>query len=126
MVWDISVLPQKSFEMDNEYNEERRMAALCKNLGNLWSADDIIDVKDEISEEKLQECKLTLFGKLYSKPNVNFPAFLNTMKKAWKTENVDCTLLETGFFSFSFTSEADKQRVLNSGPWSFSSNLLVL
>ncbi|KAK3429906.1 hypothetical protein EUGRSUZ_E01407 [Eucalyptus grandis] len=112
--------------MDNEHNDERRMAALCKSLGNLWSKDDIVDVKDGIFEEKLQECKLTLFMKLYSKPNVNFQAFLNTMKRAWKTKNVDCTLLEPEFFSFSFASEADKQRVLNSGPWLFSSNLLML
>ncbi|KAK3423152.1 hypothetical protein EUGRSUZ_F00058 [Eucalyptus grandis] len=68
----------------------------------------------------------TLFGKFFSKPNVNYTAFINTMKRAWRTENFTCAQIEHGYFSFSFESEAKKQRVLDSGPWSFSSNLLVL
>lgn len=48
------------------------------------------------------------------------------MKRAWKIEAVTCTLLEPDLFSFSFKSKAEKQKVLDSGPWSFSSNLLVL
>lgn len=112
--------------MADSTSETNRLEALCRSLGNLWSADDVIDVSEGISAEKLKECRLTLFGKLYSRPNVNFQAFLSTMKRAWKTENVSCTVLEPGLFSFSFKSEADKQRVLDGGPWSFSSNLLVL
>lgn len=55
-------------------------------------------------------CKLSrsLFGKLYSRPNVNFPAFLTIMKSAWKVDAVNCTQLETGLFSFSFKTEAGK------------------
>ncbi|XP_039169645.1 uncharacterized protein LOC120293909 [Eucalyptus grandis] len=48
------------------------------------------------------------------------------MRKAWKTENFTCATLEPGLFSFSFHSEAEAQRVLQSGPWSFSSHLLIL
>lgn len=48
------------------------------------------------------------------------------MKWAWKTENVSCTALEPGSFSFTFNSEVEKQRILDAVPWSFSSNLLVL
>ncbi|KAL3730240.1 hypothetical protein ACJRO7_027273 [Eucalyptus globulus] len=112
--------------MTDQLSEENRLEALCRSLGNLWSKDDVIDVTEGISEEKLKKCRLTLFGKLYSRPNVNFQAFPNTMKRAWNTKNVSCTIIETGFFSFSFKSEADKRKVLDNGPWSFSSNLLVL
>lgn len=112
--------------MADQSSEETRLEALCRSLGNLWSTEDVIDIKEGISAEKLEECRLILFGKLYYRPNVNFQAFLNTMKLAWKTEHVSCTVLEPGFFSFSFKSEADKQKVLDSGPWSFSRNLLVL
>lgn len=94
--------------------------------GNLWSEDDVINVTQGISAEKLAECRHTLFGKLYSRPNVNFLAFIKTMTWAWKTDNVSCTALEPGFFSFTFKSEAEKQRILDAVPWSFSSNLLVL
>ncbi|KAK3437192.1 hypothetical protein EUGRSUZ_C01618 [Eucalyptus grandis] len=48
------------------------------------------------------------------------------MKRALKTEKVSCTMLQPGFFSFSFESEDEKHKVLDSGPWSFASNLLVL
>lgn len=107
-------------------SEDSRLEALCKSLGHLWSDSDVIDVTDGIFEEKLAECKRTLLGKLYSRPNINFQAFISTMKWAWRTENVSCILLAPGFFSFSFKSAVKKQRVLDASPWSFSSNLLVL
>ncbi|KAL3747650.1 hypothetical protein ACJRO7_016451 [Eucalyptus globulus] len=112
--------------MNDQYEEERRVHALCKSLGKLWSEEDVVDVIGEIREENLTACSKTLFGKLFSKPNVNYQAFTSVMKKAWKVDNVTCTTIEPGYFSFSFQSEAEKQRVLDSGPWSFSSNLLVL
>ncbi|KAL3746474.1 hypothetical protein ACJRO7_015437 [Eucalyptus globulus] len=112
--------------MVDSSTESSRLEALCKSLGNLWSEDDVINVTQGISAEKLAEGRRTLFGKLYSRPNVNFPAFIKTMTWAWKTDNVSCTTLEPGFFSFTFKSEAEKQRILDAVPWSFSSNLLVL
>ncbi|KAK2632022.1 hypothetical protein EUGRSUZ_L02110 [Eucalyptus grandis] len=80
--------------MECQNLEDRRLAALCKSLDKLWSEDDVIHVKESISEGRL--------------------------------ESVICSLLELGLFSFSFKSEAEKQKVLDSGPWSLSSNLLVL
>lgn len=52
--------------------EASRLEALCKSLENLWSEDDVINVTQGISAKRLIECRLTLFGKLYSRPNVNF------------------------------------------------------
>lgn len=95
--------------MAGEYDEERRVAALCKSLGNLWSENDVVEIKDGISVEKLSECRKTLFGKLYSEPNVNFTAFLTTMKKVWKVENVTCTVLAPGYF-FSHSSPKLKNK----------------
>ncbi|KAL3746327.1 hypothetical protein ACJRO7_015307 [Eucalyptus globulus] len=112
--------------MDNQYVEERRIADLCKSLGDLWSEDDVVDIPGEIPEENLIACRKTLYGKFFNKPNVNFTAFISTMKKAWRNDNVTCAVIEPGYYSFSFPSEAEKQRILDAGPWSFSSNLLVL
>ncbi|KAK3415294.1 hypothetical protein EUGRSUZ_H00840 [Eucalyptus grandis] len=95
-------------------------------MGDLWSNDDITDLGDEIPEEEKKESELTLYIKLFSKPNVNFQACINTMKRAWKTDSVICELIELGYFSFLFQSSEEKMRVLESGPWSFASNLLVL
>ncbi|KAL3729434.1 hypothetical protein ACJRO7_026535 [Eucalyptus globulus] len=112
--------------MDLQDENKRRLAALCKSLGNLWLDGDVVEVQQEIPPNKRIECSHTLFGKLYSKPNVNFPTFTTTMKKAWKVEAVVFIQKKSGFFSFVFESEEDKERVLKSAPWSFNSNLLVL
>ncbi|XP_039155971.1 uncharacterized protein At4g02000-like [Eucalyptus grandis] len=112
--------------MENESLKERRLAALCKRMGQMWSEDFVANVFEEIPEDKWKACNLTLLGKLFSRPNVNFPAFLSTMKKAWKTENVVCEVVQSGLFSFTFREEADLKRVLDASPWCFSGNLLIL
>lgn len=78
-------------------------------MGNLWSEDDFTELEADIPEEEKQESELTLYGKLYSKPNVNFQAFLSTMRKAWKLESIKCELIEPGFFYFIFSSVEDKR-----------------
>ncbi|KAK3412030.1 hypothetical protein EUGRSUZ_I00784 [Eucalyptus grandis] len=111
--------------MENEEEKQLRVAALCRSLGHLWSEKDVT-VREEVPTDKITECQHTLFGKLLSHLNVNFQAFCTTMKKAWKVNTVLITQKEPGFFSFMFESDEDKERVLNTGPWFFSSNLLVL
>ncbi|KAL3722039.1 hypothetical protein ACJRO7_034397 [Eucalyptus globulus] len=112
--------------MNERENNQLRLVALCRRMVDLWSEEDITDLRDAISEEEKKQNKLTLYGKLFSKSNVNFQAFTNTMKRAWKTDSVKCELIELGFFSFIFQSSEEKRRILESGPWSFVSNLLVL
>jgi len=112
--------------MAGESENELRLAALCKSLGSFWTESDMVEVSTEIPATKKQECNLTLFGKLFSKPNVNFQAFTTVMKKAWKADSVECQQKEPGLFSFVFQSEEEKERVLKTGPWCFVSNLLVL
>jgi len=112
--------------MAAQNEEERRVAALCRSLGNLWSEEDVVEIKGDITDERLSECRKTLFGKFYTNSNANFTAFLNTMKRVWRVDTVTCTVLEPGYYSFSFQSEAEKQRVFDMRPWSFSSHLLVL
>ncbi|KAK3419362.1 hypothetical protein EUGRSUZ_H05091, partial [Eucalyptus grandis] len=48
------------------------------------------------------------------------------MKREWKTENVVCDQMEPGLFSFTFSSDLEKRKVLEASPWSFSNNLLIL
>ncbi|KAF8008929.1 hypothetical protein BT93_J0046 [Corymbia citriodora subsp. variegata] len=112
--------------MEKETKNELRLVTLCRILGHLWSENDIVIVRQEIPTEKRIECSLTLYGKFLSKPNVNFHAFLNTMKKAWKTESITCHQNEPGFYSFAFETKDEKERMLQYDPWSFTSNLLVL
>ncbi|KAL3753001.1 hypothetical protein ACJRO7_000404 [Eucalyptus globulus] len=112
--------------MVDQISEDRRLAALCKSMSKLWNAVDVVDLPGEISPEKLLECRKTLFGRFYTNPALNYNAFQTLMRKSWKTENFTCATLESGFYSFSFQSETEAQRVLHTGPWSFSGHLLIL
>lgn len=64
-------------------------------------------LKSDIAVEKRRKCYQTLIGKLYSKSNVNFQAFTSTMRKAWKSDRVECALIEPELFSFTFSSIAE-------------------
>lgn len=75
--------------MADQLDEERRVAALCKSLGELWSENDVVDIQCAISEDKPIECQKTLFGKLYARPNVHFPSFVGTMTRVWKVDRVN-------------------------------------
>ncbi|KAK3415622.1 hypothetical protein EUGRSUZ_H01226 [Eucalyptus grandis] len=112
--------------MANIEENHLRLAALCRQMEDLWSEEDITDLGDNIPEEEQKQNELTLYGKLYSKPNVNFQAFCSTMKRAWKIDTVKCEQIAPGYFSFMFQSSEEKRRVIEIGPWSFASNLLVL
>lgn len=105
---------------------EIRVAALCRRLGYLWSRKNITAVDNAITTEKAMEGKMTLIGQLHPKPKVNIQAFQNTMRKAWRAENVDISLLAPGVFGFRFFSEIDRDMALNMGPWSFANHLLLL
>ncbi|KAK3408912.1 hypothetical protein EUGRSUZ_J01056 [Eucalyptus grandis] len=112
--------------MNESGSMDSRLAVLCKKLGNLRTEVNAPPRERVISEEMLDECKRIVFGKLYSGGNINFQAFLTTMKKAWKVNSVNLAHRESGILSFTFDSETDKERVLANSPWSFVSNLLIL
>ena len=112
--------------MEDNRERELRMAALCRRLGHLWNGRKVAVLDNVVTEAKLQECERTVFGKLHGSPSVNFLAFQATMKKAWKTNSIICKHLQPGLFSFEFESVQERNRILNSGPWSFSSHLLVI
>lgn len=48
------------------------------------------------------------------------------MRKAWKVENVVIKHIEADLLSFTFFEVEDKKTILENGPWSFSSNLLLM
>ncbi|KAK3413488.1 hypothetical protein EUGRSUZ_I02046 [Eucalyptus grandis] len=111
--------------MEDMEESEVRLAALCKRLGKLWTKNNITTVDDEITPEKIEECRLSLIGQLYQNPKVNIQAFQSTMRRVWKMENVEIFPLAPGIFEFRFGSEIDRDRVLHQGPWSFANHLLI-
>lgn len=65
-------------------------------------------------------------GHLFQNPSINFQALQIAMRKVWRNDNVVVKPLENGIYSFTYSKEEEKNRVLNGGPWSFSNNLLML
>ncbi|KAF8016440.1 hypothetical protein BT93_H1835 [Corymbia citriodora subsp. variegata] len=86
--------------MDDHQENHLRLLTLCKKMGDMWSETYITNLNDAITEQHSQASQAILYSKLFSRPN--------------------------GLYLFTFSSAEDKHRVLDSGPWSFASNLLVL
>ncbi|XP_056162003.1 uncharacterized protein LOC130136051 [Syzygium oleosum] len=112
--------------MEEDEVSEARLAALCSKLGTLWSGSDLAVIDGAVSNERLQECRLTMLGQLFSNPTINFQAFQSTMKKAWRVDSVNITQEDQRTFAFTFKTELELKRVLEAGAWSFSNNLVVL
>ncbi|KAL3716083.1 hypothetical protein ACJRO7_007794 [Eucalyptus globulus] len=105
---------------------DARLATLCTRLGRLWSEQDV-DVWDEAAPaEMLAECQLILVGKVLSNPSINFQAFQNTLKRAWRNDKVDITQREEGLYAFKFKSATEKQRLLDNNQWLFSNHLVIV
>ncbi len=77
-------------------------------------------------EAALEECYLSLFGKLTTKP-FNHRAARDTMKKVWRM-SYERKVMEVGLdiLQFNFNSEFQLKWVLENGLWSFENNLLLL
>ncbi|KAK3415767.1 hypothetical protein EUGRSUZ_H01492 [Eucalyptus grandis] len=86
--------------MEGNHENHLRLLMLCKRTGDLWTADEITELNINIPEVQNQTDEYLLYGQLFSKLNVNFPAFWAIMQRAWKVDET--------------------------GPWSFTGNLLVL
>nr|POE53006.1 hypothetical protein CFP56_06867 [Quercus suber] len=75
----------------------------------------------------LEECSLSLFGKLLSDRHQNSRAFKNTLKMAWKLgSNLRIVDVGNGIMQFKFNSRFQMKWVKKSGPWNFENNLLLL
>ena len=75
----------------------------------------------------LEECSLSLFGKLLSDRQQNHRALKSTLRAALKMGSV-LRIIKVGnnTFQFKFGSHYQLEWVENSGPWNFENNLLLL
>lgn len=95
---------------------------------HLTEEEEVFLIGDEIiKEDRSVQSSLTLTGKVLSSRNPNAQALRATLKGAWRTKG-DFLFKEISgkLFSFQFKEAADKEKVLNGGPWSFDKSLLVL
>lgn len=90
--------------------------------------DELAASKIEIVQEKeLKTQSLLLIGSLITSRPFNSFALQSTMKGAWRVKKgFNFREISTNLFSFQFSNEVEKNRILNNGPWSFDRSLLVL
>ena len=75
----------------------------------------------------LEECSLSLFGKLLSNRQQNHRTLKSTLRATWKVGS-ELRIIEVGnnTFQFKFVSRYQLEWVENSGSWNFENNLLLL
>ena len=78
-------------------------------------------------QELLEECHLSLFGRLLSERQQNQRALKNTLRLVWKMGS-ELRIVEVGnnILQFKFNSKYQMEWVERSGPWNFDNNLLLL
>ncbi|KAK4413817.1 hypothetical protein Salat_2794500 [Sesamum alatum] len=68
-----------------------------------------------------------LVGRILGRRNFNFEAMKNTLMNAFNPiKELEIRLIDNGRILFNFAHTLDRQRVIDSGPWAFDKNLLIL
>ena len=88
--------------------------------------EDIVIVNTS-SSEILEECSLSLFGRLLSDRHQKIRALKNTLKATWKMGS-DLRIVKVGnnLLQFKFSSSYQLEWVEKVRPWNFENNLLLL
>lgn len=75
----------------------------------------------------MEECALSLFGKLLSDRHQNQWALKSTLRAAWKMgSDLRIVDVRNDIFQFKFTSEYQMEQVERNGPWNFDNKFLLL
>ena len=78
------------------------------------------------SSNLLEECELSLFGRLLADRHQNMRALKSTLRSVWKMGS-DFRIVDVGknIFQFKFSSSYQLEWVERNGPWNFDNNLLL-
>lgn len=97
------------------------------NLRLTKEEEEEISIKTRCKSDLLEECSLSLFGRLLTDRHQNQRALKNTMRAAWKMGS-DLQIVDVGnnILQFKFGSEYQLKWVEQNGPWNFDNNLLLL
>ena len=106
---------------------EQTIVDSLKNLQLTKEEEEDIFISSNSSPDLLEECALSLFGKLLVDRNQNQRALKNTLRSTWKMGS-DLRIVEVGnnVLQFKFSSMFQLEWVERSGPWNFENNLLLL
>jgi len=91
-------------------------------------AEEEIIIADDIEfDEKDNQIALCVYSKLLTEKSFNPRAMKTIFSNIWRPDKgIVIRDLDTNLFAVQFFSMADKNMVLNDGPWSFDGKLLLL
>ena len=97
------------------------------NLRLTKEEEEEISIKSRCKSDLLEECSLSLFGRLLADRNQNLRALKNTLQMAWKMGS-DLQIVDVGdgILQFKFSLKYQMKCVEQNGPWNFENNLLLL
>lgn len=103
---------------------------LIENLQKLQltkEEEEDIAITTTSKSKLLEECSLSLFGRMLADRKQNQRALKSTLKSTWKMGS-ELRIVEVGnnILQFKFNSKYQLEWVEKSGPWNFDNNLLLL
>ena len=106
---------------------EQTIVDSLKNLQLTKEEEEDIFISSNSTPNLLEECALSLFGRLLVDRHQNQRALKNTLRSAWKMGS-GLRIVEVGnnILQFKFSSMYQLEWVERSGPWNFKNNLLLL
>lgn len=106
---------------------EQEVVNSLQNLCLTKEEEAEIPISDHSRADLLEECSLSLFGRLLSDRQQNTRALKSTLRAAGKMGS-ELRTIEVGnnTFQFKFGSHYQIKWVENCGPWNFENNLLLL
>ncbi|KAF2323496.1 hypothetical protein GH714_035733 [Hevea brasiliensis] len=108
---------------DNDDNISVEMASLSVN------GDTIEGIEFEENEVAAveEDFSLCLVGRFLTDSPIRFQFMKQTMASLWRpTEGMSAKEIAEGLFLFKFYHAVDRDRVLDMGPWTFNSHLLLI
>ena len=109
------------------HDMEHTIVDSLKNLQLTKEEEEDIFILSNSTLDLLEECALSLFGRLLADRHQNQRAIKNTLRLAWKMGS-DLRIVEVGknILQFKFSSMYQLEWVERSGPWNFENSLLLL
>ena len=106
---------------------EQEVVSSLQKLSLTKEKETEISITAHSRADLLEECSLSLFGRLLLDRQQNQRALTSTLRAAWKMGS-NLRIIEVGnkTFQFKFSSRYQMEWVKNSGPWNFENNLLLL
>ena len=97
------------------------------NLRLTKEEEEEIPIKSRCKSDLLEECSLSLFGRLLANRNQNLRALKNTLRMAWKMgSDLQIVDVGNGILQFKFSLKYQMKWVEQNRLWNFENNLLLL